>query len=86
MKLKYCKLFIVFLSLFGLTSCLALFDVRPRGEDIYYHSYTEAYDQAYEDCSSDPALARQTLAECLKAMDFDENEYDKTMEDFIPVK
>ncbi|PIR38956.1 MAG: hypothetical protein COV35_04550 [Alphaproteobacteria bacterium CG11_big_fil_rev_8_21_14_0_20_39_49] len=77
------KISVAVFSLFGLTACpVALLDVRPRGDDIVYGSYTEAYDEAYEECTQNQRFADKTLAECLKVLDFQENVNYRSMDDF----
>jgi hypothetical protein len=84
MKIKLFKIFLALFSLFSLTACpVAILDVRPRGDEIVYESYTEAYDEAYEECTDNPRFAEKTLAECLKMLDFKQNESYRSLDDYV---
>ncbi len=74
----------ILVVLFSLGGCIVgLIDVRPRGDDIVYDSYTEAYDEAYEECTNNPRLADKTLGDCLKMMDFKEGAASSSMDDLL---
>lgn len=65
------KLFcIIIVSLF-ITAC----DFPKRGSQVSYTSYTDAYEVASRECQSGPQFANESLYDCLKAMDFQENVY-----------
>jgi hypothetical protein len=58
------KLIVILLLL---TAC----DFPNRGDDVSYASYDYAYEVAKHECES---KANQSLYDCLKEMDFDNND------------
>lgn len=60
------KLIIILLLL---TTC----DFPKRGNDINYTSYEYAYEVAKKECQDKPQLANESLYDCLKEMDFQDN-------------